>query len=208
VKNLKKVTSIFLVLVLMMGVYGCGFNKPSNVVKGYFQELKNGEKADLAKLAKSIDATEENKNSGFSNFITGKKDAGEDKNDSEQIKKQLFETISKVTCKVNSEQIDGENAKVNVTVNGPNIQDLMKQYMQKVFSDAMSQAFASNKMTDEEKKKHDQEIIDECIKNVKYEDRTGDISLKKSKDGWKITADDSLMKLVMGIDSTFLSNFK
>ena len=49
-QKLKKIVSIMLLFVLILGVYGCGSKSPSNVVKTYFEELKKGTNGDFAKM--------------------------------------------------------------------------------------------------------------------------------------------------------------
>ncbi len=43
-------------------------------------------------------------------------------------------------------------------------------------------------------------IILECLNEVKFTDRTGDITLEKSDNEWKITDENQLIKLILNID--------
>ena len=49
-KNLKKLTAIMLLFVLVAGVYGCGAKKPSDVVTTYLEEIKKGNSEEIGKL--------------------------------------------------------------------------------------------------------------------------------------------------------------
>ncbi len=60
-KKLKKITSIALIFILAIGVYGCGSKSPSNTMKGYLEEIKIGKNGDLSKLLDETKGTGERK---------------------------------------------------------------------------------------------------------------------------------------------------
>lgn len=193
-QKFKKIVSIMILFVMILGVYGCGSKSPSNVVKTYFEELKKGTNSDFTKMfGNSLESTEN----------TSKSDTKENKLSDESSKK-IIESMAKLTYTINSEKIDGDSAIVNVKVNGPDMSKVLSEFMQKAFTTAFSKSFSGEKINEEEQNKLFQSILSDCLNNITYAERTGDISLKKSNGEWKIDTDDSLKKLLLGIDaSTF-----
>ncbi|MDR3596806.1 DUF5105 domain-containing protein [Clostridium sp.] len=194
-QKLKKIVSMMLLLVLITGVYGCGSKSPSNVVKTYFEELQKGTNADFTQMLN---------NSLESAGNTSKSDTQGNKLSDESTKK-IIDSMAKITYTINSEKIDGDSATVNIKVNGPDMSKVMADFMQKAISTALSNSFSGNKMSDKDNNKMYQGILSDCLNNITYADRTGDISLKKSNGEWKIDADDSLKKLLLGIDTSALN---
>lgn len=191
-QKFKKIVSIMLLLVLVVGIYGCGSKSPSDVVKNYFEELKKGTNGDFTKMLDSSLTSSEKKN---------KSDAKDNKLSDESAKK-LVDSMAKLTYTINSEKINGDSAIVNVKVNGPDMSKVLTDFMQKAITTALSKSLSGDKMTEEEQNKLFQGILSECLNNITFSERTGDISLKKSNGEWKIDTDDSLKKLLLGIDAT------
>jgi hypothetical protein len=184
-RNFKKIISIMLLFVLILGVYGCGSKSPSNVAKNYFEELKKGQNAD------------------FSNMLTTSLESAEKNNKiSDDSTKKVIDSMTKVTYTINSEKIDGDSATVNVKVNAPDMSKVMVDFMQKAFTTALAKSFSGDKMSNDDQNTLYNNILSDCLSNITYADRTGDISLKKSNGEWKIDADDSLKKLLLGIDTS------
>ena len=191
-QKLKKIVSIMLLFVMILGVYGCGSKSPSNVVKTYFEELKKGTNGDLTKmLDNSLESAEK----------SNKSDTKENKLSDESTKK-IIDSMAKLTYTINSEKIDGDSATVNLKVNGPDMSKVLAEFMQKAFTTALSKSFSGDKINEEEQNKLFQSILSDCLNNITYAERTGDISLKKSNGEWKIDTDDSLKKLLLGIDAS------
>ncbi len=113
--------------------------------------------------------------------------------------KKLFYTI-------NSEKIDGDFAIVNIKVNGPDMATAMLDYIQQVFSNGLTQAFSTSKLTEEQSKKMDDDILSKCIDNIKYTDRTEDISLTKKDGKWEIVTNDALMTLLINMRGSYLNS--
>lgn len=186
-KKLKKLVPFLLIFSLLFGVYGCGTKSPSDTTKEYLEELKKGENGDFSSLLnKTLDNSEA-------------KAAKTNKDESAKI---LTESIKKLTYTINSEKIDGDKAVVNVKVNGPDVAGVMVDYMQKALAAAFNEAFSGKEPTKEETEKVYDKLLIECFNNVKFTDRTGDISLTKVDGKWKINGDDSLTKLLINIDAS------
>lgn len=187
-KHFKKIALIMLLFTSTIGIYGCGTKSPSNVVESYFEQMKKGDNLDFTNLLNStLESTEE-----------------KDKLSDESSKK-LIDSMKELTYTINSEKIDGESATVNIKVNGPDMSKVMLEFMQKSFSTALSQSFSVNKMSEEESNKLYQSILSECLDNITYTERTGDISLTKSDGEWKINSDDSLSTILLGINQSAFS---
>lgn len=187
-RNLKRILSIMLLFVLILGVYGCGSKSPSNAVKNYFEELKKGQNAD------------------FSNMLsTSLESAEKDNKISDDSTKKIIDSMTKVTYTINSEKIDGDSATVNVKVNGPDMSKVLAEFMQKAVTTALEKSLSGDKMSTDDQNTLYNNILSDCLNNITYADRTGDISLKKSNGEWKIDADDSLKKLLLGIDASALN---
>ncbi|WP_029452166.1 DUF4878 domain-containing protein [Clostridium algidicarnis] len=189
-KKLKKITSIALILILAIGVYGCGSKSPSNTMKSYLEEIKTGKSGDLNKLFDERKETEEKKEGDIS----------------EENSQKLVDAMKKISYTINSEKIDGDAATVNVKVNGPDIAAAMLDYIQQVFSNGLTQAFSTNKLTEEQSKNMDDDILSKCIDNIKYTDRTEDVSLIKKDGQWEVVTNDALMTLLINIKSSSLNS--
>lgn len=190
-KNLKKLTAIMLLFVLVAGVYGCGSKKPSDVVTSYFEEIKKGNNAEFDKLLnKTLDESE-----------------NEDKENAyDESTKKLIDSMSKITYKINSEKVEGDSATVNVSLNGPEFSKVLGEFMKKAMADALSKAFSEEQTSEEENEKLYDSMLSECIDNMTYADRTGDIKLTKTDGEWKIDSDDSLGALLLGMDMSAFDN--
>lgn len=182
-KNLKKLISIMLLFVLVAGVYGCGSKKPSDVVTTYFEEIKKGTNGEFDKL--------------FTNTLNKSEKT---ENAYDESTKKLITSMNKITYKINSEKVEGDSATVNVTLNGPEFSKVFGEFMKKAMADALSKAFSEDKATEEENNKLYDKMLCECIDNMTYAERTGDIKLTKTNGEWKIDNDDSLGTLLLGMD--------
>ncbi|GAA0742484.1 hypothetical protein [Clostridium oceanicum] len=193
-KKIKILVPFLLVLIFTMGLYGCGAKTPTDTVKNYLDEVKKGENGDFSNLVnKTLDKNKKDK----------------DKKAEDPTTKKIGEAIKKLTYTINSENVDGDTAKVNVKVKGPDIATVLGESMKKGINMAFSEAFSGKKPTEAEQKKMYEKIFIESMDKVKYTDRTGDISLTKVEGKWKIKESDSLTKLLMNLDpSLFNDNSK
>lgn len=177
-----------MILVLTAGMYGCGGKTPSNVVDETLDSIKSG------------------KNKVFSQVINSKVGDSGKNSDTEQVysksMSKFMDSIKKITYKVNSETIDNDIAKVNVTLNGPDFEAVLSQFMEKASTDAFSGNAINNEETDT---KYD-EMLSEALDNAEPCERTMDIELIKDDKGWKIKKENDLLKLVANIDTSVFNN--
>lgn len=194
-KQFKKVVAIMVLFTVVIAMYGCGTKSPSNTVKEYFEQIKKGENGDFTQLLDNSLGNAE------------KKDEAKKKDNkmSDETNKKLMGTMQKFTYTINSESINGDSATVNVKVNGPDMSKVMSEFIQKAFSTALTQSFSGKNASEEENNKLYEGILSECLDKVTYSDRTGDISLKKVDGEWKITKDDSLTTLLIGMSGSALT---
>lgn len=192
-KNLKKLAVILVFLLSTVSLYGCGGNSPTDVVNEYFKKVKSGD-SDIQNLFTMVeeDAKQENE------------EALDNESFSEETQNKLLEKMKEITYTVNSETIDGDNAKVNVTVKGMDFNIVLGKAMQEAFSYLFTQAFSGIEMTDEQSDAYFNELINKHLDEVTYSERTEDVELTKVDKDWKIKEGSAISKLLLGIDeSTF-----
>lgn len=187
-KVLKRLSVILLVMISTVSLYGCGGKTPTNVVNEYFQKVQKGD-TDVKKLFDMAEDSEK-----------GKEQSVKNDNFSEETQKKLLEKIKGMTYKVNSETIDGDNAKVNVTVKGMDLNVVLGKTIKEAFGLAFAQAFSGTKMSDEENNAQFNELFNKYLGEVTYSDRTLDVELTKVDKQWKIKEGNAISKLLLGID--------
>lgn len=175
---MKNKLKVMLIAILsMVALTGCSSVSPSKVVESYFNEIKLGENADVENyLSDAANSAEKNIDS----------EAEEDPVMNEAIKLYL----EKLNVKTISENIDGENAKVEVEVSGLNFGKLIIEVLQ----ESIASMFSGSEVADSE-------ISTSFLEKVKIsevESRKGEVNLSKSDKEWKINVDDNLMSLVFG----------
>ncbi|WP_352416854.1 hypothetical protein [Clostridium tertium] len=179
-KLLKRISIIMTLVLSITAFYGCKSKEPSpsDTVKTYFDEIKGADEATISTLLSNVEETDTNSS------------------------KKMITEIQKLTYTINSESIDGEKATVNVKVNGPDIAAVIATSIQEMFTSVLSQAFSGTEMTEAEQNKLYDDIMVKALDGVTFTDRTGDITLEKSENGWEITSDNEITKLIMNIDPT------
>ena len=98
--------------------------------------------------------------------------------------------LSKIDAKVLSEEISGDNATVEVEINGPNISNIMGEVIDESLADAFS-----GKETDEY---YISQIFLEKVESSKSETRSGKVNLIKEGNEWKVKSDDEIVNLILG----------
>ncbi len=72
----------------------------------------------------------------------------------------------------------------------------------------MAQAFSGVEMSDEDSENYMNDLLSKHLDEVSYSDKTDDITLSKIDGKWKIDENESLVKLVMGFDSSMLDGME
>lgn len=179
-KLLKRISIIMTLVLSVVVFYGCISKEPSpsDKVKIYFDEIKNADEEIISTILGSLEDGDTNSS------------------------RKMVSEIQKITYTINSESINGDEAIVNVKVNGPDIATVISKSIEEMFTSAISQAFSGTELTVEEQNKLYDDIMVKVLDEVEFTDRTGDITLKKTKYGWEITNENELTKLMMNIDPT------
>lgn len=178
---MRKKLTILIITILSLGMMsvGCKSESPTDVVNSYFAQLKNGDSEQANEFIESaISQTEE-----------GTSNEAEEETD-ETMEEALKLYLSKFDTKVLSEEIDGDNATVNVEINGPNFSNMMMEVIQESLADA----FSGKEVDDEYMSRS---FLDK-VKSSKNEVRTGKINLTKEDKEWKIKSDDNIVSLMLG----------
>ena len=195
-KSTKVIISLML-CVLTISLFGCGVKTPSDTVKQYLEQVKKGENGDFTNLLNNtLEKGEQNK------------EKSKEQNKDSKADKKISDDIKKITYTINSEKIDNDKATVNVKVNGPDLATVMGEYIQKSLVTAFSQAFSNDGKSEKDMDKLYEDILMQCLNNMKFTERTGDISLSKVDGKWKINSDGNLTKLLVNIDDSFFNSEK
>lgn len=184
-KKFKRLGAILISAILLIGLVGCGAQKPSAVVTEYFKEVKKG---DAGKSNELINGSIEELGEESTAFDTY----------SEEVSKLLSDSLKKLDFKINNETINGDKAVVNVTVKGDNISMAFADGIMKYFGLMLEAAFSNPNMTDEESNNIMNEAMIESFENIISDERTGDLTLNKVDKKWTLENDDELYRLVLG----------
>lgn len=182
-KKTKALIGIMILLITTL-MYGCGGQTPTDTVEEYFKKVQKGD-TDVEDL-----------------FMSISEDVEESDEFPDEISKKLLDAVSKLTYTINSETITEDTAKVNVSVNGADLSIVMANVIQEAFTYAISQVFSGVEMTEEESDNYFNTILSEKLDEITYSDRSGDISLTKVDGEWKISENDALTSLILGLDSS------
>ena len=172
---MRKKLAILIITILSLGMIlvGCKSKTPTEVVNAYFTELKNGDSEQAAE------------------FIESNTSQTDEADETDKVMEEALKLyLSKIDAKVLSEEISGDNATVEVEINGPNISNIMGE----VINESLADAF-SGKETDEY---YISKIFLEKVESSKSETRSGKVNLIKEGNEWKVKSDDEIVNLILG----------
>lgn len=190
-KVIKKIICISLGFMLLSGISGCVFDKakkktPTEVVSQSLDYIKSGDSENIQGMLSENLPINIKGNSGLKELLP-------------ESSEKLEDALKNITYKVNSENINGNKAVVNVTVNGPDLKEPFDMMISDVVKDIKSGELRITKFDiDKVSKKYDSSFSD-LIKNVKTTERTGNIELEKKHGKWVVNMDD-LSKLSININ--------
>ncbi|WP_297134562.1 hypothetical protein [Terrisporobacter sp.] len=181
---MRKKLAILIITILSLGtiLVGCKRESPTDVVNIYFEQLKKGDTEQANEFIESTISQTEEETSDASDNVEEETD--------EVMEEALKLYLSKIDAKVLSEEIDGDNASVEVEINGPNFSNMMMEVIQESLADAFS-----GKEMDED---YMSRSFLEKVKSSKNEVRTGKVNLTKEDKNWKIKSDDNIVNLMLG----------
>ena len=172
---MRKKLAILIITILSLGMIlvGCKSKTPTEVVNAYFTELKNGDSEQAAE------------------FIESNTSQTDEADETDKVMEEALKLyLSKIDAKVLSEEISGDNATVEVEINGPNISNIMGEVIDESLADAFS-----GKETDEY---YISKIFLEKVESSKSETRSGKVNLIKEGNEWKVKSDDEIVNLILG----------
>lgn len=178
---MRKKLAILIITILSLGMIlvGCKSKTPTEVVNAYFTQLKN---EDSEQAGEFIESTISQTDEEASDKTT---------NESDKVMEEALKLyLSKIDAKVLSEEISGDNATVEVEINGPNISNIMGEVIDESLADAFS-----GKETDEY---YISQIFLEKVESSKSETRSGKVNLIKEGNEWKVKSDDEIVNLILG----------
>ena len=183
---MKRKFSIILTLIFSMFLLvGCSSEKtPEDVVKNHFNDISSELSNDTTKQMLSSLVSSNNNNVN------------------EDLANALVNALSKIEATTTGEEVNGDTAKVNVSIKGVNLQTVISSYVTRCMAEASSVQNAS----EDEVKKFAQNLLIDELNKATLEDRTGVINLTKdSDDNWFISQDDDYTTALMGVAA---SNYK
>lgn len=184
-KKIKSITAIFLTLILMLSLAGCGeIKKAETAVNGMFAAFKN---LDFEEAQKYVNVEE----------IT-KPD-----NETDENSKLIMETVfDKLNYEIlSSEKIDENTVMVKTKITATDMKPVMGEFISKALEYAFSTAFSSPQPTEEETNKKMEEILVECASKPDLATVTNEVDIKVVKTeskNWKIEADETFVNAVLG----------
>ncbi|MGM9979671.1 MAG: DUF5105 domain-containing protein [Clostridium sp.] len=177
---MKKRFSILITLIFSMFLLtGClSASTPEEVVKNHFKDI-------------STELSNDTTKNMLSELVSSKND-----NVNEDLANALVDSLSKIQVTTTGEEINGNTAKVNVSVKGVNLQTVISSYITRCMAESSSVKDAS----EEEVTKFAQNLLIDELNKATLEDRTGVINLTKDSDNnWVISQDDDYTTALMGV---------
>lgn len=184
-KKIKSITAIFLTLILMLSLAGCGeIKKAETAVNGMFAAFKN---LDFEEAQKYVNVEEITKTD----------------NETDENSKLIMETVfDKLNYEIlSSEKIDGNTVLVKTKITATDMKPVMGEFISKALEYAFSTAFSSSQPTEEETNKKMEEILVECASKPDLATVTNEVDIKVVKTeskNWKIEADETFVNAVLG----------
>lgn len=175
-------TAMVTTLSLMMVSYGV--KTPSKAISNYFDEVKKGYKSnDLLKIKSDTSITQ----------------MGESQEEmSDEVKELLLQSLRQINYTINSENVNGEKATVNVTVKGPNITNGMVNTIQESFKRILEKSSINSDMSEDEGKRIVDDTMIKNFKQLEIDERTADVILVKNSNGWTVDDNEDLCNLILG----------
>lgn len=181
---MKKFLSLFVVLILIAGLAGCGGESPEQAVTNAFDAIKN------------IDGETASKYFNYDELLNAG-ETGEEATDAESDaeSKEMAELILKhFDYKIVSSSKDGDSATVKAEITNVDMKSVLANFISQAFILAFSgldEATMDQQMNDKFK-----ELINS--EDNKTVTETVDINLVKKEDGWKIDMSDDLEDSIFG----------
>lgn len=184
---MKRIISIFLIILLTFTVVGCNKNNPEDTVESYLNAIKNG---DIENLEQYVVEEDDDNNLELSEI-----------DEDDKIKKAFSKAYSKLEYEVLNVETNGDKAKVETRIKAPNLGEVMSatlaEILPGVFEDAFEESFSENPEETFDETALEKQMIDVFAKNINKDDislveNTVKIDLVKEDDKWLIKVDENL----------------
>lgn len=184
---MKRIISIFLIILLTFTVVGCNKNNPEDTVESYLNAIKNG---DVENLEQYVVEEDDDNNLELSEI-----------DEDDKIKKAFSKAYSKLEYEVLNVETNGDKAKVETRIKAPNLGEVMSatlaEILPGVFEDAFEESFSENPEETFDETALKKQMIDVFAKNINKDDislveNTVKIDLVKEDDKWLIKVDENL----------------
>lgn len=188
-KKIRLLQALLLIVIATVFI-GCT-NKTDECIKDYFTKVQDG-KVSMEHLVekpmedKVIDKIESDK---FSKQYIDK------------IYSEFNDNLKNVNYRINSENVSGNEATVNITVIGEDLSKNFENVVTQTVKYVVQQAYLDNKMSQDEVNKYIEQLNSDMGKASSTE-RSGDIHLEKIDNKWQVKEDDSLAEILTGINSS------
>lgn len=189
-RGISLILSTILCLTFLVGCGGGVDNSPKGVVTEYLEKVKTGDSSGLNTLL-SVQLEEE----------LGE-DLTSDENVESDMDSEMADMLKEVQYKIMSENIEGDTAKVEVSINNYNFTNIFVGFLYNYMSEVINTSFSGEEFSDEDADKLANDILEKEFKEAKQETRVEILTLKKENDIWKIEQDEAFVKLMIG-ESTY-----
>lgn len=186
-RNLKVASLILSVIIIMSLLVGCNeIGNAQNSVNGMFDAFKSLN-FEAAKQYINVEQLT-NMNLG-NNKLTGNQ---------EMFMKSLFNKLQYKI--VSSEKIDKNTVMVKTDITAVDMKPIMGEYFQEAMKIAFSNAFSSDKVSDEDMQKTMEHNFTEMVNkpDVAMITNTVDIKVQKIDNAWKVVSDDNFANALLG----------
>lgn len=187
---MKKILISVLIIILALGVTGCGGESPEQAVKNTLDAIKAG---DVEKASKYVD---------YDKLQITDKSAlnAEDKEKSEEMAKMIFKNIK---YKVLESSEDGNTATVKAEITNLDMGNVMTDFVSQLLPLAFS-GLSKEQMNE----KSEEVFVSLISKESKTVTKTVELNLSKKDDNWKIESSDEFSDAVLGGLITYSNNMK
>lgn len=192
-KKTRFILAIFLLFMVTVFM-GCS-SKAEDTIKDYFTKAEKGEISFAHLVEQSMEDKVINKieSDKFSRQYIDK------------IYSEFDDNIKSIKYKINSQDVSGNEATVNITVIGDDLSKNFENVLTQTVKYVVQQAYLDNKMSRDEVNKYINKLVTDMGKPSSTE-RTGDIHLEKVNGKWQVKEDDSLVQILTGIESSTFDN--
>ncbi len=194
-KKMKKLAVGLILIISTTMLYGCWWQNPDFITHSYFGDAKNGH-ADIQKLFTMM---EDESNQNIKRDFNGNSFSQETQN-------KLLKKLKGIDYKVESENIDGDRARVRANIKGMDLNIIVGKAMEETFSYIHEQAISGVQISEKEKNDYFDNLVNKYLDQVTYSDRVSYVDVEKVDKKWIVKESAAISKLLLGIDEYTFSS--